>query len=166
MLKIVLSFLFISFLLFSCLKKESGCPYSSNNITAPAAEQDSVLAYLAANSITAIKHSSGLYYQVVTPGSSTTAPGLCSTVMINYTGKLTNGQTFDSNNNVQLLLGTLIEGWKKGIPLIQKGGQIRLFIPPTLGYGSNSIKDNNGVVIIPAQSILVFDVTLNDFTAG
>jgi FKBP-type peptidyl-prolyl cis-trans isomerase FkpA len=57
----------------------------------------------------------------------------------------------------------LIEGWKIGLPLIQKSGKIKLYIPPSLGYGASDIKDNNGVVVIPANSMLIFDVSLVDF---
>jgi FKBP-type peptidyl-prolyl cis-trans isomerase FkpA len=38
-----------------------------------------------------------------------------------------------------------------------------LYIPPTLGYGSREIKDNLGNVIIPANSILIFDIELLNF---
>jgi FKBP-type peptidyl-prolyl cis-trans isomerase FkpA len=60
------------------------------------------------------------------------------------------------------VLGTLIDGWKIGVPLIKKGGQIRLYIPPSLGYGSSDVRDNQGRVIIPGNSILIFDITLID----
>lgn len=136
------------------------------SITAPEAEQQAVLDYLTDNSIVATKHASGMYYQVVTPGTGTgNPPALCSQIQINYAGKLTNGTVFDQQTSAVFVLGSLIEGWKKGIPLIQKGGQIKLFIPPSLGYGSTDVKKDN-VVVIPANSILVFDVSLTDFTAG
>ena len=60
-------------------------------------------------------------------------------------------------------MGSLIEGWKMGLPLIQKGGKIRLYIPPSLGYGPNDLKDRNNNVVIPGNSILIFDITLYDF---
>ena len=83
--------------------------------------------------------------------------------MINYTGLLSNGHKFDEGKNVAFTLGSLMEGWKKGLPLIQKGGKIKLYIPPSLGYGSSDIKDNNGAVVIPANSMLIFDISLLDF---
>ncbi|MFL5743319.1 MAG: hypothetical protein ACJ751_01540 [Niastella sp.] len=36
-------------------------------------------------------------------------------------------------------------------------------MPPTLAYGSTDIKDNSGTVIIPANSILIFDITMSSF---
>jgi FKBP-type peptidyl-prolyl cis-trans isomerase FkpA len=91
---------------------------------------------------------------------------LCSQLQVTYTGKLTNDTIFDQQDHLELALplGGMIEGWKKGLPLIKRGGRIQLFIPPSLGYGNNDIRDNQtGEVVIPAKSMLVFDVTLDDY---
>ncbi|HEX6181240.1 MAG TPA: FKBP-type peptidyl-prolyl cis-trans isomerase, partial [Chitinophagaceae bacterium] len=117
-----------------CLKTDKGCPFKETNITAPASEQQQIESYLAANNLTAIKHGSGLYYTVIMAGSGTT-PNLCSVVSVGYTGKLTNGTVFDQQQLISFEIGRVIEGWKKGLPLIQKGGRIKLYIPPSLGYG-------------------------------
>lgn len=117
--------------------------------------------YLSTNSITAVKHASGMYYQVITNGSGAN-PQLCSTVSVSYTGRLTNGTIFDSQNLISFELGRVIVGWQKGLPLIQKGGRIKLYIPPSLGYGGNDIRDNVGNIVIPANSILIFDVEIFD----
>ena len=146
------------FILPGCLKKESGCP-TQKNIVAPAAEQQVIADYLAANNISAIKHSSGMYYQIETQGSGS-VPNNCSAIAISYTGKFSNGNQFDKGTNVAFTLGSLIEGWKIGLPLIQTGGKIKLYIPPSLGYGSSDIKDTNGAVVIPANSMLIFEITL------
>lgn len=146
-----------------CLKKDTGCQYKQSNIVASASEQQAVQTYLSNNGITtAVKHSSGMYYEIVSAGSGG-SPTLCSTIAISYTGKLTNGTVFDSQNNAYFVLGSLIEGWKIGVPLIQKGGHIRLYIPPSLGYGATDVKDQNGNVVIPGNSILIFDITLTTF---
>lgn len=147
--------------LTGCLKKETGCP-TPKDIIAPASEQQVIADYLAANNINATKHGSGLYYQIWQQGSGE-SPNNCSSIVINYTGLLSNGQKFDEGKNVAFTLGSLIEGWKIGLPLIQKGGKIKLYIPPSLGYGSSDIKDNNGVIVIPANSMLIFDISLLDF---
>ena len=146
----------------SCIKKSGGCPYSDQNIVAPVAEQQAVEDYLTNNTISATKHGSGMYYQVLSQGTGD-APHLCSQIVVAYSGKLTNGTQFDASSNLVYDLGALIEGWKKGLPLIQKGGHIMLYIPPSLGYGNTDVKDNGGNIIIPANSILIFDITLKDF---
>ena len=148
------------FVTSGCLKKGYDCQYKDENKVAPVAEEQAILNYLTANSITASKHGSGMYYEILAPGNGA-VPGLCSTVLIKYSGKLTNGTVFDSSNNAVFTLGSLIEGWKVGLPLIKAGGEIRLYIPPTLGYGSVDVKDNNGTIIIPANSILIFTITLS-----
>ena len=131
------------------------------DIVAPMSEQQVIVDYLAAKGLSAVKHASGLYYQITTQGVGE-SPNNCSSIAINYIGLLSNGNKFDEGKNVAFTLGSLIEGWKKGLPLIQKGGKIKLYIPPSLGYGSADIKDNNGVVVIPANSMLIFDISLLD----
>lgn len=135
---------------------------ASKDIVAPSSEQKVIEDYLLANNINATKHSSGMYYKIVEQGSGE-SPNNCSSIIFSYIGKLSNGNEFDKGHNVAFTLGSLIEGCKKGLPLIQKGGNIKLYIPPSLGYGSADIKDNSGVVVIPANSMLIFDVTLVDF---
>ncbi|HYF31503.1 MAG TPA: FKBP-type peptidyl-prolyl cis-trans isomerase [Chitinophagaceae bacterium] len=149
----------LSALFSGCLKTDKGCPFRNVDIVAPVTQQQQIEAYLAANQLTAVKHSSGLYYQVVMPGSGLT-PHLCSVVSVGYTGRLTNGNVFDQQQLISFDLGRVIEGWKKGLPLIQKGGRIKLYIPPALGYGSVDVKDGNNNVVIPANSILIFDVEM------
>jgi len=161
MKNVVLCLLSVWFLFSGCLKKETGCP-SPKNIVASSAEQQVIVDYLAANNISATKHSSGMYYQIVQQGSGG-SPNNCSSIAINYTGKLSNGNKFDEGKNVAFTLSSLIEGWKHGLPLIQKGGKIMLYIPPTLGYGSSDIRDSNGNVVIPANSMLIFIIELLDF---
>lgn len=155
-------FLLSCLFLGSCIKKDTGCSYKLANKVAPTSEEQAVQAYLSTNSITATKHSSNMYYEILNPGAGT-APNLCSSILIKYSGKLTNGNIFDSQNSAVFELGSLIEGWKIGLPLIKKGGQIRLYIPPTLGYGTVNVKDSNGNIIIPSNSVLIFDITLTDF---
>lgn len=151
----------------SCLKSnsEKTCAYPSSNKIAPQQEQDSLKAWLDSNQISAVRHPAGFYYQIVNPGSGTDTMTLCSEILINYTGKFINGQTFDQGTNVYLVLGALIDGWKKGLPLIKKGGEIKLYIPPSLAYGSQDYAPN-GVVAIPGNSTLIFEVKLIDYLPG
>lgn len=112
--------------------------------------------YLAENNIEAIRHSSGLFYVIETAGG-TQKPGPNATVTVSYKGTFLNGNVFDQNQYVNFELPTLIEGWKIGIPLIGAGGKIKLFVPSTLAYGSS---DRSG---IPANSVLIFEITLHYF---
>ncbi len=147
----------------ACSKKESDCPYTGYNVKAPDSEVQQVEMYLAANNITAQKDSSGLYYAVENAGTGKT-PGLCSVVSVFYIGSLTNDQVFDQSTTTpaSFRLGELILGWQKGLPYIKGGGKIKLYIPPSLGYGAKDVKDDMGNVIIPANSILVFSLELTD----
>ena len=139
----------------SCRKSET-CSYDSCALVAPASEITQLEAYLNSNSITAVKHCSGLYYQLLTDGTGA-APSSCSVVSVTYKGSLTNGNVFEKvTTPVVFDLTTLITGWKNGLPKIKKGGKIKLFIPPSLGYGATASAS------IPANSILIFDIDLLD----
>lgn len=122
-------------------------------------DEAQIVAYLTANNITAVKDASGLYYQVITPGSAA-KPTATSGVYITYDGTLmSTGVSFDSKTTPYYFpsLDKLIQGWQIGLPKIGKGGHIKLFMPSGLAYG----KDGAGSV--PANAVLIFDITLVDF---
>ncbi len=104
--------------------------------------------------------------QEVTVGTgSQAAPG--SVVSVLYVGKLQDGTVFDSsaahdNQPLTFQLGSqgLIAGFQVGVNGMKEGGERLIAIPPSLGYGSQDVKDASGKVIIPANSTLIFDVKL------
>lgn len=136
----------------SCNKKDNNkCPDVTT--AAPASEVATLRTYIQANNIITIEDSRGFFYTIDAPGSGA-KPTACSGVVVNYVGKLTNGTTFDSGNNVSFSLGGLITGWQEGIPLIAPGGSITLYLPPSLAYGSRATGS------IPANSNLIFKIDL------
>lgn len=161
----VLGVLSITF--YSCLKKDvNKCPYRETEAKAPDAEMLAVKAYLEGKGIEALKDSSGVFYIVGTEGSGA-IPDVCSNITINYVGKLAaNDVEFDKTTGTPFTytLGALIPGWIKGLKHVKPGGKIKLYIPPSLAYGSAgaSRTDQNGnqVVVIPPNAILVFDIEL------
>ncbi len=85
------------------------------------------------------------------------------TVSVDYVGTLTNGKQFDSTAahggqpfSFVLGAGQVIRGWDEGVAGMRVGGERKLVIPPSLGYGSQSV--GNG--LIPANSTLIFTVKL------
>lgn len=164
MKKVLFSAFIAAILSSACLKNTDSeiCKYDPCLQTAPASEVAQVEAYMLSNAIVATKHCSGMYYRIDNAGTGKT-PSICNQVVVKYKGQLTNGSTFDERATpVVFNLGTLIEGWKKGLGLIKEGGKIYLYVPPSLGYGTRVITDpNTNNVIIPANSILVFEITLD-----
>src|SRR5580700_2205651 len=135
-MRIVLACLIGSLLfLTSCNKKGSGCGGQTDSTAAPVSEQDTLKAYLDSARINATLDPRGFYYKIIDEGEGV-APGPCSQVTVAYTGQLTNGTVFDQMTSFVTILDRLIDGWQEGIPLIKKGGQIMLYIPPSLGYGA------------------------------
>ena len=162
-------FLFLPLLLLGvvpfltgCFKdpEPARCNYDSCLFKAPEAEIQRVQAYLDSMNLTATQHCSGLFYGIDNGGTGL-APEACSPVNVKYIGSLTNGDIFDSTSiGANLNLDRVISGWRNGVPLLKEGGRIKLYIPPSLGYGNQPVRDNAGVLRIPANSILVFDVQL------
>ena len=150
-------------ILSSCSKKmDNECKYDACAIAAPASEIAQLEAYLSTAGITtATKHCSGMYYTIDAAGSGTSATA-CSTVGVTYKGQLTNGNVFDQRTT-SFELDQVIAAWTKGVPLIKTGGKIKLYCPPSLAYGSQVVRDPvTGNTVIPANSILVFEVVLNN----
>lgn len=152
----VISILAIS---FSACKKDKGCTSLAPTTVATATESAYLQNYLSANSITA-SEKNGMYYVISAQGAGT-SPNLCSTITADYVGNLINGTTdgaqFDASTaNKPLVIGLnqLIAGWQVVLPLVKAGGTLTLYIPPSLGYGSQASGP------IPANSYLKFVITL------
>ena len=107
-----------------------------------------------------MKTDSGLEYvdTVVGTGDS---PKKGQQVSVHYTGRLTNGQKFDSSVDrgqpfmFTIGIGQVIKGWDEGVMSMQVGGKRTLTIPPELGYGARGAGS-----VIPPNATLVFDVEL------
>lgn len=143
------------FTVSGCSKKQEGCM-----TVPPLAEEAKIIAYASAKGLTVQKHNSGIYYQIIEPGNGTTSLTLNSKVYITYIGQLLDGTQFDQEGDSSKTgwkLGSLIEGWGIGLPLIKKGGRIKLIIPSSLAYGCNGSGEK-----IPPNSVLFFDISLVD----
>jgi len=95
---------------------------------------------------------------VIGPGA-TAASG--DTVTVDYTGKLANGQVFDTSIGrtpftFRLGSGAVIPGFDQGVTGMKVGGKRRITIPPNLGYGSAGVPQAG----IPGNATLVFEVDL------
>ncbi|THH34992.1 FKBP-type peptidyl-prolyl cis-trans isomerase [Neolewinella litorea] len=144
----------------------AGCSKDQDATNPPVCEEGliSVEAYAAADTVTYTElDETGLLYRILEPGSAE-RPTLSSEVTVNYVGSVTNGRVFDQSRNgpVTFPLSNLIKGWQLGIPLVGRGGKIRLLIPSGLGYGSQGSCRFGQCSICP-DSDLVFDIELVDF---
>jgi peptidylprolyl isomerase len=105
---------------------------------------------------------SGLQYEDIKVGDGA-QPQAGQTVIVHYTGTLTDGTKFDSSRDrgqpfsFRLGTGEVIKGWDEGLSTMKVGGQRKLTIPPDLGYGSRGAGG-----VIPPNATLVFDVELLD----
>lgn len=123
------------------------------------ADTTAIRNYVTANNIPVVKDKYGVFYQIINPGTGSTIYTGSTKVTVDYSGSvLGKSETFDSSAGQprELTLGSLIAGWQIGIPYIQKGGKIRLFIPSEYAYG------NNGQSAIPANSVLDFTIELTN----
>lgn len=97
--------------------------------------------------------------QVIKPG---TGPGAQTgdSITVNYTGTFTNGTVFDSSLNpgrtpfTFTLGGQVIQGWNQGLIGAKAGEELKLTVPPQLGYGPNQYQS------IPGNSTLLFTITV------
>jgi FKBP-type peptidyl-prolyl cis-trans isomerase FkpA len=143
-------------------------------------EDAKVKKYIADNNLKTQTTASGLQYVITTPGGAQ-KPELGDTIMVNYTGKLTNKKS-DGKDNVfdtsdikiakesnkfnpaaqygprAFTLGRAIPGFDEGLKLIGKGGKITLIIPSKLAYGQSGMPQGG----ISPYTPLVFEVELAD----
>lgn len=115
--------------------------------------------YIKDSSLVVDSTADGLYYAISDSGVGA-HPISTSVIYVYYKGYLVNGTIFEQNQAgfpPPIPLSNTIKGWQEGVPLIGKGGKIKLIIPSALGYGNRA----NGS--IPANSVLIYDIKLDNF---
>ena len=142
-------------LFYGCLKSDTSTPPCTD--VTPASEESQIIAFCNANSIAYMKDSSGIFYQILNPGTGP-APSLNSKVSVIYVAKYLDGTILDQTTTpITNPLNNLIAGWQIGLPLIAKGGHIKMVVPSSLCYGCNGVPGR-----VPANAIIYFDITLVD----
>jgi FKBP-type peptidyl-prolyl cis-trans isomerase len=79
--------------------------------------------------------------------------------VIDYVGTLANGTRFDGSapgHPAKFPVVGVVPGVTEALMLMPKGATYRFWIPPQLGYGERTTGP------IPGNSVLVFDITLED----
>lgn len=152
--------------LSSCLKQNNKCGYNESSAKASEQEINNLEDSLGKYGISGAQLTpEGFYYKIKNEGTGRSVSNLCSYLTVEYEGKFFDGKVFDSTKTGSpafFQLGGVIVGWQKAIPLIKAGGEMTIYLPPSLAYGSRDIKDQDGKVILPANSYLVFDVQVKD----
>lgn len=146
---------FFSLLFMGCLFLAFGC----NNDEICGEDLVSIEQYITDNNLTVQEGAEGLLYIIEEPGS-VDRPSSTASVTVNYRGVTTDDVVFDETTGApaSFRLAGLIRGWQLGIPLVGRGGRVKLFIPSELGYGSRLVGS------ICPNSDLIFDIELVSFS--
>ncbi|MBS0969214.1 peptidylprolyl isomerase [Chimaeribacter arupi] len=101
---------------------------------------------------------SGLQFSVMQQGDGP-IPGRQDHVRVHYTGRLINGDVFDSSvergQPAEFPVSGVIPGWIEALTLMPVGSKWQLYIPHNLAYG-----ERGAGASIPPYSALIFDVEL------
>lgn len=151
-LNLVVSACFVSLLLLSasCLDREGIDPDVQF-----AMDLEAIDNYLAAHSITAYKDATGIRLSIKSIGTGGLPARRDQQAKVKYTGRLLDGTEFESNTTTGYV-SNFIPGWQRALPMLPKGTSATIFIPSGLGYGPQ------GIGPIPGNSILIFDVVIED----
>jgi len=187
MVKLLLPFYLFTFLLFSCSEntgeEEEYANWKVRNETFFATLEDSLrqapaewmkIKSYTLDDTTEGKASDYIYAKKIETGTETDSPMFTDSIRVSYQGRLlpsasyAEGYVFDgtvygkynarTNYTTRFKLSNLITGWTTAIQNMHRGDYWRIYIPSELGYGESE----NGS--IPAHSVLVFDMTLIDFS--
>lgn len=144
--------------LFTGCSRNNGCtPVSVGS------ERAQLEAFNASIGMNATLDSRGFFHEILVQGSNN-RPQQVSTIFVRYKGTFLDGKVFDQQTvpgATGFVLNNLIDGWKYALPMIGKGGKIRISVPSALAYGCQG--ESRGSVAIPPNTPLYFELELVDF---
>jgi FKBP-type peptidyl-prolyl cis-trans isomerases 1 len=126
---------------------------STGAASSPTVEETTFASSLGVDLTKSVRTANGVYVRDLVSGTGALVnPG--DSITVKYTGWLSNGTQFDTNNSypTKVGVGHVIAGWDEGVPGMRVGGTRQLLIPPALGYGIYQYGP------IPGNSVLVFTV--------
>lgn len=113
-----------------------------------------------------VTNPSGLQYKLLKAGKGP-KPTTSDVVAVEYEGRLSDGTMFEStagSGPATFPVMGVVPGFKEAVQLMQRGTKLRIWLPPELAYGPEEKRDpQTDKVVIPANSVLQFDMTLVDF---
>lgn len=126
-------------------------------------DNDIIQGYISSHHLNAAVQPNGVYFVPLNAGSGIYA-GSASIATVTYKGVLPNDSVFSqSTTPYTSYLSQTIPGWSEGIQLMQKSQTAMVLIPSAMGYGGTAKPASNGYAAIPANSVLIFTITLISF---
>ncbi|MBQ8097682.1 MAG: FKBP-type peptidyl-prolyl cis-trans isomerase [Prevotella sp.] len=121
-----------------------------------------------------------VYAKVIEQGTGTESPAYTDSVRVIYQGRLIpsvtypQGYLFDKGSvygdfssktsaTRKMYVASMTDGFATALQHMHRGDRWRLYVPSDLAYGDNDYVDN-GVLIVPGHSVLIFDLMLIDFS--
>jgi FKBP-type peptidyl-prolyl cis-trans isomerase len=105
-----------------------------------------------------LKMPSGVFMQILKPGSGSRHPSVTSWLTVDYTGWTSDGWLFESTVMVNqprlLLFGMTLPAWQECLPDMVTGEKVRLWIPGAQASGENSRSKS------PSDGDLIYDLEL------
>ena len=102
---------------------------------------------------------SGLQYRVLNKGDSNSkSPAPTDQVTVRYKASLTDGTVFDRSEThdrpAMFRVNSVFKGWQEAFLAMKPGAKWQLFVPPELGYGTNSPPG------VPPGALLIYELEL------
>lgn len=124
-------------------------------------ERNDIINYAIDNMLDIHATSSGLYYQIIEPGAGDSIRW-ADQVRVHYRGYFLNGQEFDSsykrNKPIDFYVGNMIDGWNEGLKMLKPDAKALFIVPSHLGYGEKGLSDGKGGMLVPPNTVLVFEM--------
>jgi FKBP-type peptidyl-prolyl cis-trans isomerase len=124
----------------------------------------------------ALIHSSGIVVETIEQGTGT-KPAKGDDVLAHYILMNATGDTLQNSYDIVKIykqpltafsLNSVIPGWQEGMPLLNKGGKYKLYIPYHLAYGETGMYNpqSKSYDIQPYQSLVFFIELINHGKSG
>lgn len=101
----------------------------------------------------------GLYIDIQKVGHGDELIKITDEVTFSYTGYHDDGSVFQTIPDEEALtfpVRSLIVGWQDALSFVSEGGELKVIIPPHLGYGAKETE------LIPPNSILIYEMKVID----